>query len=525
VDHIPEGLELPATINNILVEPESEIKMEEICSAFDFLKTQIQVHCRQFYSYTAPAVDRVEPSFTYLKVKHLELFRYIQYVADGSQYGWDKLIRIGNQRENLVYAIISRALVSHVFDAELFGASVEHHEALLKMCREYLYYDAFVRNTHRAEMVKSILVSEAKKHGNADKSPYTYFQDAISLLERRINALLQPLRFADPTSPLIQPQESLHSILQTTLKIHLAIRLAGANGTVYRFEDPQKYSPWDASNMNCINQRKMDLSVHHGEEALVKISCFPATFATVPSGPNLEQFTDAAFVEQWINTADPDVAPDDDDDDEKKQQKTPDQTEEEPPQGKPIITQYPITLADVVLENTPPAHDRSIFTTLEETMRREQLAMTDRAHRALTSIHRARIRRAQKFAAFLHRIVTPTTRRGRIAKRVGVGLVAATAATAAVSSYWLPRVRGRVVAPALVARLWERAPRWRNLSALAWGGWSRRLVREVAAWTRGAAEPVVLVVKSEGLKVTAEAVGVLWWVEVGRGGRCLGWRC
>ena len=499
VDHISEGLELPATIDNILVDPESDIKMEEICTAFDFLKAQIQVHCRQFYSYTAPAADRLEPPFTYLKVKHLELFRYIQYVADSSQYGWDKLIKMGNQRENLVYAIISRALISHVFDAELFGASAEHDKALLEMCREYLYYDAFVRNTHRAEMVKSILVSEAKKQAIANKSPYTYFQAAISLLERRLDALLQPLRFVDPTSPLIQPQDSLHSILQTTLKIHLAIRLAGANGTVYRFEDPHKLSPWDASNMNCINQRKMDLSVHHGEEALVKISCFPAAFATVPSGPNLEQFNDTTFVEKWINTADPDVAEDEEEDNKEKEE-----DEDSEPRGKPIITQYPITLADVVLENTPTT-DRTGFTTLHETMRREQLAMSDEALLALTGIHRRRIQRAHNVGRFLHRIAKPTTRRGKIVQRVGLGLVTATAAAAA--SWYLYRVRGRV-AP-VVRGLWEqrRAPRmevlasWRSLRS-----WSRRLLsREVAA-VAAASKPVVVVVKPEVVRLTAQSL-------------------
>jgi hypothetical protein len=496
VDHIPEGSELPASIDNILVDPESDIKMEEICTAFDFLKAQIQIHCRQFYSYTAPAADWVEPSFTYLKVKHLELFRYIQYVADGSQYGWDKLIKIGNQRENLVYAIISRALISHVFDAELFGASAEHEEALLEMCREYLYYDAFVRNTHRAEMVKSILVSEAMNNSTTNKSPYTYFQAAISLLKRRIHALLQPLRVADPNSPPINPQESLHSILQTTLKLHLAIRLAGANGTVYRFEDPHKLSPWEASNMNCINQRKMDLSVHHGEEALVKISCFPAAFATVPNGPNLEQFNNADFVEKWINTADPDV------EEREKEQLTDVETDGEG-KGKPIITQYPITLADVVLENTPTT-DRSGFTTLDQTMRREQLAMSDTALLTLTGINRKRIKRAHNVAKFIHRIVKPKSRRGRIVNRVGLGLVTATAAAAA--SWYLYQARECVV-PA-VQGIWEKASRLEGLrsSLGSWRSW--RLVRKAAAAAAAATSKpaVVVVVKPKVLKLTAQSL-------------------
>jgi hypothetical protein len=425
VDHIPEGLELPATIDNILIEPESGIKMEEICTAFDFLKPQIQVYCRESYSYTAPAADQVEPSFTYLKVKHLELFRYIQYVADSSQYGWDKLIKVGNQRENLVYAIISRALISHVFDAELFGASAKHNEALLEMCREYLYYDAFVRNNHRAEMIKSILLNEAKNNSTAENSPYTYFQDAISLIERRIDVLLQPLRVADPESPSIQPKESLHSILQTALKIHLAIRLAGANGTVYRFQDPHTLSPWDANNMNCVNQRKMDLSVHHGEEPLVKISCFPAAFATVPSGPNLEQFTNADFVEKWKNTADPD---------------------EEEGKGKPVITQYPITLADVVLENTPMV-DRSGFVTLDQTMQREQQAMSDKELLTLTGINRKTIRRVSKFVNGAHMIAKHTR---RAAKGVSVGLATAAA------SWYLYHIREQITP--VLSGLLEQAP-------------------------------------------------------------------
>ncbi len=394
-DDIPDEVELPVAVDNILDEPTADVKMEEICTAFDFLKTKIQRHAREVYGYHKPAKGQAFPSFTYLKVKHRELFQYIRYVADGNQYGWDKLLQIGSQRENLVYAIISRALISYVFDAELFGASPEHNEELLEMCREYLHYDAFVRNGHRADIITSILLEEAEKNSDFDQSPYTYFATAITSLERRINLLLEPLGRVKPANSPQLPEVSLHSILQVALKVHLAIRLSGSNGTVYRFQHPHKLQPWDAMNMNCINQRRMDLTVHHGEEPLVKMSCFPAVFATVPSGPNLEQFADLDFVEEWKNTVDPD---------------------QEDGEGKPLITEYPIALADVVLENSP-MNDRSGFITLDETMRSEQLAMSDQAFLELTGIDRKRIARINKIVK----------RTKKAVKRVSVGLAAAVA--------------------------------------------------------------------------------------------------
>lgn len=182
-DDIPEDMEMPGTIEDILIEPNADIKMEEVCSAFDYLKVQIQLHCRSFYSFHMPPDTEHVPSFIYLKRNHPELFRYIRYLADGSQYGWDQLLTIGPQRENLVYAIITRAIMTHVFDAELFGASPEHQEALLKMCREYLNFDAFVRNTHRADIIAPVLLTTAEEYDKDGKDPYSYFSPAIDSLE------------------------------------------------------------------------------------------------------------------------------------------------------------------------------------------------------------------------------------------------------------------------------------------------------------------------------------------------------
>ena len=431
-DTIPEGLVLPASIENILIKPDADIHMEEICTAFDFLKTQIQSHCRAFYCPEKPARKEAIPSFTYLKVKHPELFRYIQYVADGSQYGWDNLIKIGPQRENLVYGIISRAIIAHVFDAELFGASIEHKEALLEMCREYLYFDAFVRNTHRAEIIRSILLNEATRHSEA---PYTYFTPAINSLSTRIHHMLTPLHDPEYASH-IPPAKPLRTIIQTALKIHLAIRLAGANGTVYRFELPHKLSPWDRQTMNCINQIKMDLTVHHGEEPLVKIACFPAVYATVPGGPTLERFEDPAFVEEWKNTADPDVNVDSDADSDADSDEEGKENEYEYENGngnerkktgsKPIITTYPITLADVVLENTPSS--RATFLTLSQTMAAEQATMSDKRFHNLTGINRARNNRINK-------IVRRAP--GVLSRAVKLGLAAA-------ASFYLYRNRNKM---------------------------------------------------------------------------------
>jgi hypothetical protein len=369
MDNVPDGLQMPDTVDNILIEPSATLKMEEISTAFDSLKVQIQTHCRQFYSYKKPAEDHAFPSFTYLRVKHPELFRYIQYVADGSQYGWDKLISVGPQRENLVYGILSRTLVAHIFDAELFGASAKHEETLLEMCRKYLNFDAFVRNTHRAEIIISILQYGAKGRPVSDQNKHTYFSSAIQALGSRIGLLLQPLQ--DPKDKPHLLQQSLLSILQTALKIHLAIRLAGLNGTVYRFEHVPKHSHWDSMTMNCLNQRKMDLTAHHGEEPLAKVSCFPTVYATVPSGPTLEKFEEPDFVEEWKQMADEEGS-------------------------KPVITTYPITLADVVLERTP--RDRSGFLTLNETMISEQTSMTDGEFLKLTGINRARRSRIHRIA-------------------------------------------------------------------------------------------------------------------------------
>ena len=373
-DDIPYGLEIPISIENILIYPTAKIEMEEICIAFEFLKAQIQDYCRMCYKHRNFNNDQIFPTFTQLKVKHPELFRYIQYVADGSQYSWDKLLSLAPQRELLVYGIISRALIAHMFDAELFGASPEDEETLLEMCRTYLNYDAFVRNTHRTEIILPILLKQAQQHAAPTDDPYSYFTPALESLRDRITALLQPLHKReksdlDQASMFWIHRDSINKILQTALKIHLAIRLAGSNGTVYRFEHTPKFSHWDSTTMNCVNQLHTDLTVHHGDSPLVKMSCFPAVFATVPSGPNLQQFSNPAFVANWQETAGADGS-------------------------KPLITTYPITLSDVALENTPT--DRSGFVTLNQTMAREQSRMSDADLLKLTGINRPRIRRLNR---------------------------------------------------------------------------------------------------------------------------------
>jgi hypothetical protein len=409
MDNIPNTLEIPGTVEDILIEPSAEIKMEEICTAFDYLKSEIQIHCRNFYSYNTPAKMGLR-SLTALKVMKPELLSYIQYIADGSQYGWTMLLNNGPQRENLVYAIISRALVSYVFNSELFGASAEHEEILLEMCREYLNFDAFVRNTHRAEIIASILATAADEHAICGRDPSTYYSTAINSLERRIDLLLRPIQHPNhgDLGVSAKHQRSLLSIIQTALKIHLAIRLAGADGTVYRFEHMHKLAHWDNQTMNCVNQLKMDLPAHHGDEPLVKICCFPAVFATVPSGPNLEKFTDPDFVEEWKKTT-PAADEAKDIDHENSQDKT-----------KPLITTYPITLADVVLENTPST-DRSGFLTLSDTMAREERIMADKKLKILTGASRVRNNRITKLVGLAKK---------RIYRAAGItaGVVAAAAA-------------------------------------------------------------------------------------------------
>lgn len=416
-DDIPEGLEMPGTIEDVLIEPSAEITMEAICTAFDYLKVQIKLHCRSFYSFEQPIDADAVPSFTYLKRNHPELFRYIRYLADGSQYGWDQLLTIGPQRENLVYAIISRAIMTHVFDAELFGASSEHEEALLEMCREYLNFDAFVRNTHRAEIIAPILLSTVEKHANGGTDPYSYFSAAIDSLGRRINIMLAPLQHPnkDDCCCSTHPEESMRSILQAALKIHLAVRLAGANGTVYRFESIHKLARWDHETMNCVNQLKMDATCHHGEEALVKICCFPAIFATVPSGPNLEKFADPAFVEEWKQTFAAEIEDDDAVPGEEKKKKRGGKAIQEIKEidvkhkNNPLITTYPIALADVVLENTPTTtFDRASFPTLSQTMAREQAAMSDATLLSLTGIHRPRKPRNNKIVKHARKTAAKT---------------------------------------------------------------------------------------------------------------------
>jgi hypothetical protein len=412
MDNIPNTLEMPGTVEDILIEPSAEIKMEEICTAFDYLKSEIQIHCRKFYSYETLAKMGLQ-SFTALKIMKPELLSYIQYVADGSQYGWTMLLKNGTQRENLVYAIISRVLVSYVFNCELFGASAKHEETLLEMCREYLNFDAFVRNTHRAEIIASVLAAAADEHAISGRDPSTYFSTAINSLERRIDLLLRPIQHPKHDDHVMPAKhnKSLLSIIQTALKIHLAIRLAGADGTVYRFEHMHKLAHWDNQTMNCVNQLKMDLTAHHGDEPLVKICCFPAVFATVPSGPNLEKFTDPDFVEEWKKTT---PAGDEakDIDHETGQDKK-----------KPLITTYPITPADVVLENTPST-DRSGFLTLAQTMAREQRIMSDQKLKRLTGANRARNNRITKLVG-----------RGKTTICRAAGMTAGLAAVAAAAWY------------------------------------------------------------------------------------------
>ena len=371
--------------------------MEEICTAFDFLKMEIQRYIRVFFKFTNRKQDQTIPTFIQLKVRNPELFRYIQYVADGSQYGWDKLLSLAQQRELLVYGIISRALVAHVFDAELFGASAKDNETLLEMCRNYLKYDAFVRNIHRAEIILPILLKQAQEHALRGDDPFAYFAPAITSLTQSMISLLQPLHRREESEPmqasaLSNHLEHMSAIIKTTIKIHLAIRLAGSKGTVFRFEHAAKHTPWDSETMNCINQLRMDLTAHHGESQLVKISCFPAVFATVPSGPTLENFSDSAFVAEWRITADEDGS-------------------------RPLITTYPITLSDVALENTP--HDHSGFLTLAQTMAREQARMSDADFLNLTGINRPRIRRLHRVARITRKFLSRTVKIGLAAAAVG----------------------------------------------------------------------------------------------------------
>lgn len=467
-DAIGDARTLPEEIENVLVNPKFDIKLENICAAFDCLKQKIRGHCRDHFAEQIASSDRSFPFFTYCKAHHPQLYSYIRYVADGSQYGWHKLITAKNQRENLVYAIVARALIAYIFDAELFGASSVHEEELLDMCREYLYYDGFVRNKCRAKIVNRILqennanmkkerdrresqieAQRYKPHRNnsaSDISSYVapeavdYFSPAIDSLTHRLQILLEPLidRASDNSSV---PKAALHKwrlrgLIEFAHKIHVSIRLHGKSGSVFHFEDMTKNQYWDSSKMECVNKAKMDLTAEDGPYPLVKVPCFPAITVYVPSGPTLDQFEDTEFTSRW-----------------KQCQEDPDPVK----RPKSTVIAYPITLADVVLENTPkippryagasasssrtkevnPSGDQNTNATdeketpqtaasnrsLDDTVAHEQSLLTDAQLLRLTGIDRRAILHRRRR---IQRICKNAQRTGKIAKRtalIGAGVV------------------------------------------------------------------------------------------------------
>jgi hypothetical protein len=160
-----------------------------------------------------------------------EFLKYVELVAypDARAGAWGRLLSDGNERVNLIMAIIYRVLDKKVFSPLLFGASSGHDEALKKIDTTLINVEGFQRSSLRSHTTRTWLRTSKGE-------PPRFWEEVDKLCTQMMAMLLPFFTYAKgatnsdsiPTSELYQLYQALHDMIAFAGWASVCIRMSPA---------------------------------------------------------------------------------------------------------------------------------------------------------------------------------------------------------------------------------------------------------------------------------------------------------
>ena len=345
-------------LNRRISEGPAPLRLSQVGALFDELKKQIREYAFENFRFELSQQAAEVWPMHHLADRYLPLMRTTQYIADGSQYGWQTFFTMPDSRAALVYGVIGEYVWTHIFEQPSFGLDEGYAQQMADIDAEYLHYDAIPRAKRRSKLLSEIL-DESQHLWDLPKD--TAVADLARTLLSVLTPLLPPGIFThDPSSNIYRLEDTekarslrfhlelcLKDVLRKATALSWGLILTGANGTIFRLvqhleKGTKWYGDYDAPQ-NCINPEMIYRSQAHGfpnmkkirpeqemlhfpdgvadiwgdedlpRRPLVKMTCFPRLEMVVPHGPDHEELAKmhALLKEQGLEPSSlPSILPD-----------------------------------------------------------------------------------------------------------------------------------------------------------------------------------------------------------------------
>ena len=282
-------------VNEIRSAPRA-LEVKQMADLFRHLKTEMRKFCEDFFTFELDENQSTAWPLHLLKTDYEPLKRVTQYIADGSQHTWRTFFTSVDHRPHLVYGILGEFFKQHIFAATAFGMSTKEIEELEKLDRTYMYYDAFVRAKHRANLLEQQLDAKAIIHESHDLqlAVAQFAEDLFYVLEPLLPTFMiaedSPMAASENASLESKLRLGLEDLTRFAARIHQSIRLTGKNGTVVRFCQPSKKGEQlnELGPQNPVNQTYLDEThrMTDSDKPIIKMTCFSRVEAYQPFGPD-----------------------------------------------------------------------------------------------------------------------------------------------------------------------------------------------------------------------------------------------
>ncbi|KAL4730789.1 hypothetical protein ACLX1H_002828 [Fusarium chlamydosporum] len=194
-----------------------------------------------------PAVTQTSP---WLREYPEEFLRYVELVAHPNTRAgqWDLLLRDGNERVNLLTAIIFRVLDRKVFSSLLFGAGGMHDETLEKSDTALIIAEGFQRSSLRSHTTRTWL-----RTSTSNGEPPRFWEEVDELCNRMVAMLLPIYAYAnDITSSKsthsLKLYQSLHDVIAYAGWLSVLVRLSPAIVSIDWTAPGDRYSMGQANS-------------------------------------------------------------------------------------------------------------------------------------------------------------------------------------------------------------------------------------------------------------------------------------
>ncbi|KAJ9611357.1 hypothetical protein H2200_004541 [Cladophialophora chaetospira] len=322
-------------------EAPQPLDLAAISALFHILQEEISKFSKSRFNFVlTPEQEQAWPLHL-LKKEYEALFNATQNIAANPSCGWRNFFTKSAHRPHLVHGIIGEWLIQRVFKHTAFAVPDALVERLASVDREYLRYDAFVRNKMKAAVLNRPDaadffsadpedVAEGPESSRVDEERRSKYASHVDLKARELaNQLMQVLRpllpppIFDPLVPRYRQtfedkadsaklQNKIYfdlvDLIAEATNLHHCILLAGRDGLVMHFvphvQKGTMFTVDDADRNICVNAYELNNDEHRPSDRegrlVVKMTCFGRVQAVIPHGPDLLEMEDAQDAASFV---------------------------------------------------------------------------------------------------------------------------------------------------------------------------------------------------------------------------------